>query len=118
MTKKEYLLLLEKGSINSSRIQEVQKIYKNELPEIIKKIVSYSENSIFFDDGYRVLSFQEIIDAEHDLHIGFAEMNIIPIMDCGENDFIVYHLKSNMWSKFNIIDESVFKKKTELNELL
>ena len=39
-------------------------------------------------------------------------------MDCGENDFIVYHFKENYWSKFNIIDEVEFGKKETLREVL
>ena len=41
----------------------------------------------------------------------------IPLIDCGENDFIVYHFVDKIWSKFNIIDETVFKKNS-LKELL
>lgn len=51
------------------------------------------------------------------MHIAFKDKGIIPLVDCGENDFIVYHFKAKIWSKFNIIDETVFQKK-RFEELL
>ena len=55
---------------------------------------------------------------KNDLHVSFRDKEIIPLIDCGENDFIVYHFMDKIWSKFNIIDETVFKKKNSLEELL
>ena len=43
---------------------------------------------------------------------------MIPLADCGENDFIVYHFTDGSWSKFNIIDETEFKKRNALDEIL
>ena len=118
MIKKEYLEHLSKKRIESKKVTKVQEIYGAEFPEIVNKIISNSNESIFFDDGCRMLSFDEIVDAENDLHVDFKEKGIIPLVDCGENDFVVYHFKDAIWSKFNIIDETVFKKKNCIDELL
>lgn len=118
MTKKEYLDRLSNMKVDDSKINKINKIYQAELTEIIKKIISNNKEPVFFDDDWRVLSFDEIIDAQHDLHIDFKERGIIPLIDCGENDFIVYHFRDKIWSKFNIVDEIVFKKKKSLEELL
>lgn len=118
MTKKEYLEKLRENAIVKDKVGEVRQIYGCELPEIVQRIVSDCEKTIFLDDDMRILSFAEIMEAEQDLHVNFKEKGIIPLIDCGENDFIVYHLKNRIWSKFNIIDETVFKKKNELDELL
>lgn len=116
MTKKEYLSSVEACKINEAKIEEVEKVY-HKIPDFVKKMLSYSADSIFFDDGYRTLSMAEIMDAEKDLHINFVEKNMIPVADCGENDFIVYHSDTGIWSKFNIVDESVFKRKNSLADL-
>lgn len=116
MSKKEYLEKIKQTEINVTDIKKVSQIY-GQMPGIIGQMLSFSEESIFFDDGWRTLSFSEIIEAEKDLHIGFAAMKLIPVVDCGENDFIVYHFDDDTWSKFNIIDECVFKKKNSLAEL-
>lgn len=118
MEKKDYLSKVGEAKIDPKKVEKVNKLYGGAMPDIIQRIVSYGQESVFFDDGVRILSYEEIIDAEKDLHIEFARKGIIPIADCGENDFIVYHFKDNIWSKFNIVDESVFKKKKSIEELL
>lgn len=118
MTGKEYLSSLAGTELDKEKTDKVASIYADDLPEIILKIVSNAQESIFLDDGGRVLSYDEIADAEKDLHIAFKERGIIPLVDCGENDFIVYHFEDGIWSKLNIVDETVFKKKNSLEEFL
>lgn len=118
MTGKEYLKVLADVKVDKKKTEKIALIYAEKLPEIILKIVSNAEEPVFLEDGYRVLSYAEIIDAEKDLHIGFKGMSIIPLVDCGENDFVVYNFNDNIWSKFNIIDETFFKKKNKLEDLL
>lgn len=118
MDKKEYLAKLEAVSIDAKKVEKIGELYSVDLPEILQKIISFAKETVFFDDGSRILSYDEIVDAEKDLHIEFKRKGIIPVADCGENDFIVYHYNDSIWSKFNIIDESVFKKKKTIEELL
>ncbi|MDU6340446.1 MAG: hypothetical protein E6583_03860 [Clostridium sp.] len=117
MTRNEYLAAISKCNIDQHKVVTVEEKYHNELPNIIKEIISFSEDTIIFDDEWRMLSFSEIIEAEQDLHVDFVKMDIIPLVDCGENNFIVYDFEDKMWSKFNIIDECFFKKKAMFNEL-
>lgn len=118
MTKQEYLEKVLRTVIDDVKVSKVQKVYGCKLPEIIQKIVSTNDETIFFDDDTRILSLNEIIDAEKDLHVDFISKKIIPLADFGENDFIVYHFDDNIWSKFNIVDETMFKKRHDLSELL
>lgn len=118
MTKKEYVESLTKMNIDSSKVAKIEKLYGVSFPNIVKKIISNADKTIFFDDDYRVISLNELEEAEKDLHIEFRKKGIIPLVDCGENDFIVYHFNDDFWSKFNIIDETVFKKKNSIDELL
>ena len=111
MTKREYLEQISQREEDGAKVGKIASVYGEDLPEIVKKIVSNNEEPVFFDDGVRVLSLKEIIDAESDLHVEFAAKGMIPLADCGENDFIVYHLNDKKWSKFNITDEVLFKKK-------
>lgn len=118
MTGKEYLSSLESVKTNKKQTDRITYLYGDDLPEIVLKMASNTKKSIFLDNNSRVLSYDEIVDAEKDLHIAFKEKGILPLIDCGENDFIVYHFVDKIWSKFNIIDETVFKRKKNLEELL
>lgn len=118
MTKKEYLEKISEKEINAEKVDKIQKAYGSAFSKMVQKIISNSEETVFFDDGYRILSYNEIFNAENELHVDFKNKGILPIADCGENDFIVYHFLDGIWSKFNIIDETVFKKKDGLDGLL
>lgn len=118
MTGKEYLKSLVSIKVNKEISKKIISVYSDNLPEIVLKIASNAKEPIFLDDDSRILSYDEMIDAEQDLRVQFKEKGIIPLVDCGENDFIVYHFENKIWSKFNIVDETVFKKKDSLEELL
>lgn len=118
MTGKEYLSSLAEVKADKEKTDMIVALYTDNLPEIILKIIANAKEPVFLDDGSRVLSYDEIVDAEKDLHVAFKDKGIIPLVDCGENDFIVYHFLDNVWSKFNIVDETVFKKKSSLEELM
>lgn len=118
MIKSEYLQRIEACTINEQAVGRVEAVYAATLPDIVKKMISCSMESIFFDDGTRTMSLSEIIDAESDLHVSFKEMGLVPLVDCLDNNFIVYMFKKNQWSKFNIVDETLYSNKNSLNELL
>lgn len=118
MTKKDFLSEIATCNVDQERVSKIEKVYNNTLPGTVKLLISFSEESVFFDDGCRTLSFSEIVDAEKDLHVNFVKLGILPLFDCNENDFIVYHFDEKNWSKYNIVDECSFKEKDTLDELL
>ena len=105
MTKTEFLLSLEIQEIDFNLVRKIEHKYGFEIPEIAQKIISASTESIFFEKNWRTLSVEEILDASADLHVDFEGQKILPVIDTGENDFIVYHANNDAWSKFNIIEE-------------
>lgn len=118
MTIDEYLNDIEKNGVNEEKVNIIKTTYKKELPECIQRLVSNNDETIFLDDGNRILSFNEIVEAEIDLHIDFIKKDIIPLVDCGENDFVIYNFAEKKWSKFNVIDGIAFKKANNLKDLL
>lgn len=116
MTKKEFLSCLGNQGIDFKIIKEIEHKYGFAIPEIAQKIISASVKSVFFDDDWRTLSVEEIMDASKDLHVDFEGQKILPVIDTGENDFIVYHAEDDTWSKFNIIEECHFKVKKSFYE--
>ena len=117
MNKKQFLLVVESTQVNENALKEITKLYGDIKSDLIKKALSLQKDTLFFDD-YRFLSHDEIIHANEELHVNFTSKKIIPIIDCGENDFIVYNLIKNNVSKFNIVDETFFKERATLSDIL
>lgn len=62
MTRKEFLSCLESQEVDFKIVEEIEHKYGFEIPEIIQKIISASVESVFFDDGWRTLSVEQILD--------------------------------------------------------
>lgn len=116
MTRYEFMSYIQTVEVNDEIVSSIERKYSEILPEQIRIIVSCSQESIFFDDGWRLLSFDEVMDASDDLHVDFVNLKLLPLFDTGDNDFIVYHFENKIWSKFNIVDEVSFKNKKNLDE--
>ena len=93
------------------KVDKVEVLYKDKFPQFIRKMISYMDDVVFLDNSYRVLSYDEVINAENDLHVNFIEKGILPLIDCGENDFISYGTKDGLWFKFNIVDVVNFQER-------
>ena len=117
MTRKQYIEQLKITPINNKVVDLIKNAYGQELPVELQQMVSFSQESIFFDDEYRTLSIEEILEAQTDLHVDFEGQSIVPVADCGENDFIVYHINDKIWSKYNIIDGISYKRRLQFKEV-
>lgn len=118
MKRAEYLEKIETTGVDQEAVSKIEMLYGQAIPMYIQKMASLSAESIFFDDGYRTLSLTEILDAEQDLHVDFVGQNMIPLLDCGDNDFVVYLFHDELWSKFNIVDACFFKRRASLRDLI
>ncbi len=118
MNGRQYIEMISKKDEDVDRIKKIEDVYGLTLPEILRKIVSNSDETVFLDGEKRILSFDEIIDAEQDLHTEFVKKGLLPIVDNGDNDFTVFRINHGNWSKYNIIDEVEFKVKDTIDELL
>ena len=117
MNKKQFLLVVEATQVNEKALKEITKLYGEIKSDLIKKALSLQKDTLFFDD-YRLLAHEEIIKANEELHVNFTGRKILPLIDCGENDFIVYNILKNNVSKFNIVDETFFKERATLSDIL
>ena len=117
MTKEEYFDMLKDCVIDKDTIDKVQEKYGTDLPGCVHRILSCAKEPVFLDN-VRILSIDEIMDAEEDLSVDFMGKQIIPIADVGDNDFVVYHFDDGTWSLFNIVDEFDFMKRSSFIEYL
>lgn len=118
MTKQEYIKSLLRCSDNKDRIKTVSDLYGAEITGVISKIISFSDNADFIADERRVLSYNEIIKASTTYGVDFKEKGIIPFVDAYDNDLIVYIIAENVWAKYNISDDIIFKKKDNIEDIL
>jgi len=63
------------------------------------------------------LSHNEILNASEEFNVDFIGLQLVPVFDTGDNDYIVFDIKNGNWCKFNIVDSIQFKQKSLLNEL-
>ena len=118
MTKKEFLQSVTAVSEDSAKVEKIEKIYGAVTSELVRKIISYVNKTVFLDeDDWRVLSYSEIENAASDLNVDFTGKKLLPLFDCCENDFVVYCLAEDGWAKFNIVDESLFQISSKLEAL-
>lgn len=113
----DFFDMISNAEIDDMRVKELEKIYGLAIPMTIKSIVSIADEPIFVEE-YRVLSFAEIADADDDLEVNFSERHLLPVVDCGDNDFIVYDLGKECWTKFNIIELCAFSPKKDLAQIM
>lgn len=106
--------------VNEPFIQQIENIYRNELPEEVKRIVSLSGETMFYNDKpiLRGLSNSEILNASEDLEVDFVSQSLLPVFDIGDNDFAAYDFSERCWCLFNIIDEIKFRKSNSLLTVL
>ena len=104
MEQKHFFTSLKETRFNDERIKEIEHIYHHELPEIVKRIVSSNDQSVLIEPGKRLLSYAEIKNADEWLETDFQGLQMIPVFDFYDNDFLVYCFNTDTWGLFNIIE--------------
>ena len=118
MDKEQFLQAVSNQRPDAKKVSIIQEIYGLTPTEEIEKLISICDRSVFIEDECRLLAFSEIQNASEELHVDFVEKKILPLFDCFNNDFIVWHTDTKKWSLYNIVEHISFTTKTELHELL
>lgn len=108
MNRNDYLRELPNRKIDELKVKQIEELYECTVSEEVKRIISNCDKTIFLDDDYRVLSFEEILEAPETLCELFVENKMIPLFDCMDNDFIVYKADTQKWLMFSTEDEIDF----------
>lgn len=118
MKLKDTLAKLEEVKIDADFTAQIEAMYKADLPDEVKRILSLSNEAVFYEDFslLRGLSHAEIIDASVDMAVDFIAKGILPLFDVGDNDYIVYDILEKVWCKFNIVDEVKFSTSHSISE--
>lgn len=120
MTVQDFLKSYPETEISDDFEVALEKLYQSNIDTDALKVLSINKNGMFIDgeNFLRVLSQKEVLNATNDLQVDFLKINIIPIIDSGDNDFICYDLGLNKWYKFNIVDQIKFKERNSINDYL
>lgn len=83
--------------------------YQSKIPKKILGLCYNFPKGTFFDGDFcRKISLKEILEPIEYFNVDFPKHRLIPVFDCGDNDFIVYRISDGKWLKFNIVDELSF----------
>lgn len=93
-------------------VEIINRISNSELNEILNYC---KDESIFFDKETRLLSISEIINYKEELKI---KMDIIPIIDIYDNNYIVFDITNNQFAMMDISEEVIFKKLESIEEYI
>lgn len=115
-----YKILIQKEC--NDNVKEVSQRYSSLslVSDELKYLLSaMKDEPIFFDDEefYRLLSVKEVLEAEADMNVEFEKMGIIPLIDCGDNDFVSFDAVSSKWCRYNIAEEFEYSVKNSVIEL-
>lgn len=112
--------LSEKDDYNPQKVLRIENAFGCRVSALCAKILSYQESALFFDSKsfLKLLSYEEIIDAEKELQVPFSTLKLIPIFDVGDNDFICFNGRAGCWCIFNVVDELTYKDNQQLESLL
>ena len=116
---KDFLADIKKVKVDENIKNSMFEVYGEYVPEEILAILSYTSKPELFDDNEsRTLSLREILQAEKLFKIPFASAKYVPIIDKGNNDFIIYNGEKKKWSMYNILEESVFDESDIIDNLI
>lgn len=104
--------------MESSKLSDICKIYSfdGDLPKEMAYVI---QNPNKYDkSGRRVMTIEEILDANDDIGIDFAGLKLIPFVDCFDNDYVCFDMQGNNWTLFNSVDEVKFRPCDKLDDLL
>ena len=118
MNRNEFIESLKKMVIKNDVKEKIVSVYNMCIPDVILKILSsYPLPELFDENESRTLSLCEVLNCEEDNGIPFKSKKIIPIVDTGNNDFIVYDASNDVWCMYNILDETAFNEGKSFEEL-
>lgn len=118
MNKSEYISAVEKCSVISQKVEQVEAVYQTKVTDFLAKAISYADNSVFIEEEKRVLAYSEIIQLDKDYDNAFTTNGLIPLIDCYDGVFIVFVVSECMWAKYSTSDMSIFKKRSTMSEVI
>lgn len=119
MTKLDFISAAQNAIPNASLMEALKCKYGVSFPESIGRILAVLPQGGFLegDDFCRVMSSSEIVSANETLHTDFVGKKLLPILDLGENIFVVFDSSRQEFGRFSLNDDLVYWRSKKLNEI-
>ena len=114
----QYVELIKCIKINDEIVTAVEEIFGVSLNDELKRIVSIVLDDYFIGKNCRVISVKEMLNTEEYTGVDFTDINMIPLADCCDADYIVYNFGTQKYEMYNIFDEVSFREADNLKEML
>ena len=117
MKLRDALAKLDNVEIDRAIISQIETLYKTKISNIkLEKIISLNEDGVSYDDKsvFNGLSSDAILNAYNDLYVDFVSLNLLPLFDIGDNEYIVYNLKKSCYALYDISDDNEYSEESDL----
>jgi len=120
MKLKDALAGLDNVEIDRATISEIETLYQTKLPKELQRVISLNIDGVSYDDKsvFNGLSAKAILKAYDDLYIDFVGLNLVPLFDIGDNDYIVYDLKKKCYALYDISEDDEHSEESDLSKYL
>lgn len=118
MDVKQYIELIKNNEFNNDAISSIEELYGVSLTDELKRIVSVELEDYFISEKCRVISVKEILRTEEFVGVDFTELGMIPLIDCKDDDYIVFNFETQKYEMYNIYDEVSFRDADVIEELI
>jgi len=116
MKLRDALAKLDKVEIDKTIISKIETLYKTKFSSELVKVISLNKDGVSYDDKsvFNGLSANAILNAYNDLYIDFVSLNLVPLFDIGDSEYIVYDLKKRRYALYDISDDDEYKEESDL----
>jgi len=116
MKLRDALAKLDKVEIDKAIISEIEALYKTKFPNEVQKVISLNQDGVSYDDKsvFNGLSANAILNAYNDLYIDFVSLNLLPLFNIGDSEYIVYDLKKRCYALYDISEDDEYSEETNL----
>ena len=120
MRLRDALAKLDKVEIDKESTSEIEALYKTALPTGVKKVISLNRDGVSYDDKsvFNGLSANAILNAYNDLYVDFVSLQLLPLFDIGDSEYIVYNLKKRRYAIYDISDDDEYSEETDLSKFV
>jgi hypothetical protein len=89
-----------------------------ELRNYVGSMDRYSEIEMDNGEEIRLLEVLEVVDSNDYFGVDFTSEGLIPLFELEDNDIIVYDIGAQLYCKYSLENESVYKASTDLFGLI